>query len=251
MKRNTTDDAVLAAKLNDAVRAAQAGRPHFIGFLDERQAAFVHMELQRECKEPYKLWGGYSGAERVMLGVFPEYMLAEEEAFPLVPVTVRFRACDVLSHRDFLGAVLSHGVTRETVGDILVEPGRGVLFVRKEVADFLLLQTEKIGRVGVRISKGAEEPLPALHTFEPFSAVVASARLDCIVAAVVGCSREKAVLSITSGLVMLDHKIVISPSASVVEGAKLSVRGSGRYILDCAGSVTKKGRLRIEGRKYI
>ena len=81
--------------------------------------------------------------------------------------------------------------------------------------------------------------------------MVASARLDCIAALAAGVSREKAAGLISAGLVMLNHEVVTSVSTPVTEGAKLSVRGKGRYILDRVGPLTKKGRLSIAGRKYI
>lgn len=250
-KRAGMDDAVLEAKLKDAVRIAEHGRLHFVGFLDERQAGVAQSCMRRAGFSNYLLWGGYEEAERVLFGAFPDYLEACPQEFPLETITASYRGCDQLTHRDFLGALLSKGVVRETLGDILVEPGRAVLFARAEIADFLLQQTEKIGRVGVKLARGAQEPLPEAHTFAPFSGVVASARLDCIAALAVGLSREKAAGLISAGLVMLNHEVVTSVSTQVPEGAKLSVRGKGRYILDRVGPVTKKGRLSVAGRKYI
>jgi RNA-binding protein YlmH len=126
-----------------------------------------------------------------------------------------------------------------------------VLFARAEIADFVRNQTEKVGRVGVVMTPGAAEPLPEAHHFEAFSTVVASARLDCIVAAAIGSSREKSAEFIRDGLVMLDHEVSTTLSADVSEGSKLSIRGKGRFVLDRIGPVTKKGRLSIAGRKYI
>ena len=129
--------------------------------------------------------------------------------------------------------------------------GRAVVFVRDEVASFLVDQTAKIGKVGVRISAGAQTPYPVAHRFEPLSFVVASARLDCLVAALAGMSREKAVSCVSAGLVTLNHQEETSPSCRVEEGSKLSVRGKGKFIIDRLGPLTKKGRLCVSGRKYI
>lgn len=250
-KRTGTEDAVLEAKLEDACRFASNGRPHFIGFLDERQAALAERQMRRFGFTNYMLWGGTDEAERVLFGAFPDYMEPAAELFPMETLTFSYRSCDALTHRDFLGALLSKGIVRETVGDILVETGRSVLFVREEIAPFLTQQVDKIGRVGVRISPGASLPYPEPHTFSPFSGVVASARLDCIAALALGLSREKAADLVRAGLVMLNHEVQSSASAQVAEGDKLSVRGKGRYVLDRLGPMTKKGRLSVAGRKYI
>lgn len=246
------DDAVLEARLRDAARLSQSGgRPRFAGFLDERQAAFAQKIMKNIGCENYMLWGGHADAERVVFGVFPDFLTPDGAAFPVTPVTAVFRKCDELTHRDFLGALLANGIQRETLGDILVGEGRCVFFTRSEMTDFIVTQTEKIGRVGVSLSAGASEPLPDGRRFEPFTAVVASARLDCIVAAAAGCGRERSAELIRAGLVTLDHETAPSGSASVVQGSKLSIRGQGRFILDRLGPVTKKGRLSIAGRKYI
>ena len=65
-----------------------------------------------------------------------------------------------------------------------------------------------------------------------------------------GLSREKAAGLIRSGLVMVDHEVFQEPSLTVREGVNLSVRGTGRFIIDRLGPVTKKGRLNVAGRKY-
>lgn len=247
------EDAVLEAKILDAVRLCEkTGRPRFVGFLDEREAGLAQRIVRREGFRGSFFWGGYDEAERVMFGAFPEYYEEpDREEFPFCAITVKYRPCDVLTHRDFLGSFLAAGITRSAMGDILVGEGRSVLFVKDEVSGFLIEQISKIGRVGVRLSRGAEEPFPQGRGFQKISAVIASARLDCAVAACCGLSREKAASLIGSGAVMLCHEETLSVSAPVNAGDKLSVRGKGRYIVDRVGPVTKKGRLSFQARKYL
>nr|WP_319488213.1 YlmH/Sll1252 family protein [uncultured Caproiciproducens sp.] len=245
-------DTIFEAKLCDAVRLAQSGvQPRFVGFLDERQALAAQKIMNHIPFKNYMLCGGYDGSERVVFGAFPDFIAPDAAKFPITPVTASYRSCDELSHRDFLGALLANGIQRETLGDILVEEGRCVIFSRSEITDYILSQTTKIGRVGVQLAKGASQPLPLGRNFEDFSAVVASARLDCIVAAAIGTSREKSSEMIRAGLVMLNHEVNTSISAIVTQDSKLSIRGKGRFVLDRLGPMTKKGRLSIAGRKYI
>jgi RNA-binding protein YlmH len=203
-----SDDAVLKAKLCDAVRLAENGSsPRFVGFLDERQALSAQQIMSHMNYKNYMLYGGYDGSERVVFGAFPDFVEPDGEKFPITAVTASFRSCDKLSHRDFLGALLANGINRETLGDILVGEGTCVLYSRSEIANFILSQTTKIGRVGVKLTTGVPQSLPQGAHFEDFSAVVASARLDCIVAAAVGTSREKSSELIRAGLVMLNHEV--------------------------------------------
>ena len=252
MKQNSPgENAVLEARLLDAVRlCSRRSQPVFVGFLSQAEAFSAQEVLRREGFFRSMFWGGFEGAERVMFGAFPDYLEPEPELFPISAVTASFRDCDKLTHRDFLGSLMALGITRDTVGDLLIEPGRGVLFLREEMAGYVQTQVEKIGRVGVRLTPGFTEPLPGGLGFEPFSAVIASPRLDCVVAAALRTSREKAARLVESGAVLLGGVQILSVSAAVKDGDRLSVRGQGRFILDQIGPETKRGRVNLSGRKY-
>lgn len=125
-------DDVLKARLEEAVRLASfSGKPGFVGFLEDYQAGTALTVAARLNFSNLKLWGGFPDAERVFFGAFPDGMQPRAQAFPIIALTVRYRACDRLTHRDFLGALLHAGVDRSALGDILVEDGRCVFFLQK------------------------------------------------------------------------------------------------------------------------
>ena len=80
--------------------------------------------------------------------------------FPICGIEFSFRKCDRLTHRDFLGSLMSLGIERETVGDILVEDGRAVVFVKAELSDYVKSQISKVGRVGVKVDDADLSKLP-------------------------------------------------------------------------------------------
>ena len=243
------DDGLLAARVQDLLHQAQH-RPAFLGFLDETQAAICEDVLARAAPGAALLWGGYPDAERKIAGVFPDYLEPMPEMFPIAPITFTFRKEDSLSHRDFLGSLMALGVERDSIGDILVGKGRCVVFVRKELERYFLENVTKIGRVGVSGFPGAEEPLPLEREFQVMTGVVASQRLDCMVAFLCRISREKAAGLITAGLVMRNHRETLSVSERLNEGDSISVRGSGKFIIDRLGPFTVKGRLSVSCRKF-
>ena len=49
-----------------------------------------------------------------------------------------------------LGALLSLGIERETLGDFLIEDGRCVYFVREEISQFILMQVKKLDVLALR-----------------------------------------------------------------------------------------------------
>ena len=138
--------AILLARVRDAVNLCdKRHKPQFIGFLDEKEQLYTEkLALQMGFKN-YMFWGGHTSSERVVFGAFPDYIEPNVSFFPIRTITAAFRKCDQLSHRDFLGALLSLGMERETLGDFLIEDGRCVFFVREEISQFILMQIKKIG----------------------------------------------------------------------------------------------------------
>lgn len=248
MERKRDETELLRAKLRDCLRAVQH-RPCFLGFLDESQAALCQEFLRREPVSCL-FWGGYEDAERVIAGFFPEYMEPDPLAFPIKPLTFTFRKEDKPGHRDFLGSFMGLGIERDVLGDILVGEGRCVVFAREEMVRYLLDNTRKIGRIGVKGAEGCEEPLPVIREYKPVNGVVASNRLDCITALLCRTSREKAAGMIAAGRVALNHQERLETDWRVGEGDIISVRGSGKFIVDTFGPLTSKGRLTVKCRKY-
>ncbi len=246
------DEVLLSRRLDDLFAAVQNKNVcKFTNFLDERQAMVALATIRKKHFTDYLFWGGFSEAERVILGFFPDYMQPQGEAFPIVPITVTYRKEDKLSHRDFLGALMNLMIKRELIGDILVQEGQAVLFVHQNASKLVLEELKRVGRVGVKCSASLPATLPAAHQYKELSGTISSPRLDALVAMLAGISREKASNLIKSGLVMQNCEIVDSPSNEVAQEDKLSIRGYGKYILQRIGPVTKKGRVSISCLKYI
>ena len=181
---------LLAKRVYDTAELCLKGeKPKFLGFLSDEEAKFAESILKnRNCK--FEFYGGYESAQRVYLCCLPQW--AEKVQYPIVPLTVSYRKTDQLTHRDFLGSLMALGLKRETVGDILIEEGRAVIFSSEETAEYILSQISKIGRVGVQLKRDAELPLPKCSVLKEFSETVSSERIDCVVSAVSNISRGKA-----------------------------------------------------------
>ena len=119
----------------------------FLGFLSLEESLLADRILSKRNVK-YSFFGGYDTAERVMLGCFPDWAECEENYFPITAVTFDYRKADKLTHRDFLGSLMGLGIKRESVGDILVEDGRAVAFLSRDILKYVLTQIEKIGRTG-------------------------------------------------------------------------------------------------------
>ena len=240
-------DDILRARIEDTVYLSdKRGMPCYLGFLDLREQASARLMLPAMAEaDSYAFYGGYPEAERCILSVSPVYYAAEEADYPLCAVAFRYRAQKQLTHRDVLGTLMSIGIRRDAVGDILCGEGLSVVFLRNDVSRYVCEQIDRIGGEGVKTIPDYDGELPLSVEYESIRETVASPRLDSIVKALIHCSREKAAELIRVGSVSVDHRPVESVSAIVSENATVSVRGHGRYIIYQIGPETKKGRLTL------
>lgn len=222
--------------------------PKFVGFLTSEESAAAVNIVKSRAK--WQLFGGYENAERCMLGIFPEYMECNSEIFPISAFTVTYKKEYKLSHRDFLGAIMSLGIKRETVGDILVEDGRAVIFCKDEILKFITSGLEKVGNVGVRIENSFTLPLPKQSEKITVTYTVASARLDATVGALIGTSRSKSSDIISEGLVSVNSVMCKKITQQVNGGDYVTVRGYGKYKIISVNDKTKKGRTVLISEKY-
>lgn len=243
-------DKAFSAHIKDLFLSAQKRyTTRFTGFLDMHQLVLARQIAESSGYHNYSFFSGYTEGERTMLGVFSPY--GQQEPFPISPITLRFRKEDSINHRDILGSLMRLGITRDTVGDILIDEGFAVLFVTNSVLPIVLSELTKVGRCGVKVFEGMPESLPPLHHYLDIQKVVSSLRLDCLVAAMAGVSRDKSCQTIKSQFVSINGSQECNPSIKINEGDVVSIRGFGKFLFGNVIKTTKKDRLQILYKKYV
>ena len=261
MDRNNIDkiahnpeDRVLLAKLWDKINAGiRRNIPANTCFLSPRELEMARFLFGDESG--LYAFGGYEDAERKMLVYLPEYLefdsLYEEES-SLVCLRATFFEADVLTHRDFLGALMGAGIARETVGDICVGKGCCDFFVTAEIAPYILQNFLSAGRTRVHIEaiplKEAQIPEPEVKEIKD---TVASLRLDSIVSSGFRIGRSLAAQYISAGKAAIDGLPCEKPDKPVSEGMKISIRGLGKIKLQSVNGRTKKDRISVVIHRYV
>lgn len=200
----------------------------------------------------FVLDGGYSDAERriAFFGDESELGYIYESPIKCVkiePISKKF--AEKLSHRDYLGALMSKGIERKALGDILIVDDSAYLFCLENIADYMIDMLDSVRHTSVRCII-ADPPAELSEPPQITSMTVASDRLDALIAAVYKLSRSTAKELIVGGKVYIDSKLTESAGAEVKESAKVSVRGKGRFVYEGVSQETKKGRLRVNVRIY-
>lgn len=251
------EERVLLSRILDKLEAARnRSIPSYTPFLSPGERAAAE-GLLAACGHPrHAFFGGFEGAERTVCGFAPDWMEPEDlfagEDGPLTVVRMTFREGAGLSHRDFLGAVLGLGLTRQKMGDILVGQGSCDLILLKETAPILLSQLEQVGRWKVSCREAA---LTELEVEPPKVKVirdtVATPRLDAVAASGFSLSRGKAAGLIESGRVAVNHREVLKPDRTVAEGDVISCKGMGKFVVKEASALSKKGRVMVVLERYV
>ncbi len=254
MTENERLTALVSDKITQSERAYMLTHTNFLS-LAERSAASA---LCKESGVKFHFHGGYPDAERAVLFILPDYMEADEH-FPseedevLCVLSCRSAAgARSLSHRDYLGSLLSLGLEREVIGDILVRENGADIIILKSIADYLLANFNKAGHTPLKCDiKDIGALVPPEVKTETIRESVASVRLDAIVSAVFGFSRTEAAAQIAKGLVFVNDAETLKPDARLNIGDKLVVRGKGKAYFKEIGGTTRKGRLSVIFEKFV
>lgn len=217
----------------------------------QEQSAARRLLAAIGVEDGFCFFGGYEGAERCQLHFLPEWAW-EAEADAVRAIRCTWFQGGSLTHRDFLGSLMGLGLTRESIGDILVSEQSADVLVSGSVADFLLASWDSAGRVRLRT---AAVELSCLHIPVAKSKLirdtVSSLRLDSVVSSGFSISRAKAAEAIEGGRVQLNWAVCQKSDRAVAQGDTISLRGLGKCTVEEVGNQTKKGRIFVSIKRFL
>lgn len=230
------------------------------GFLSDRMCILAERTLAYigAGEDEWLFDGGYGTASRRVIVFVPQY-LTKDDAMLADNSNLRFVRLSyykdyLLTHRDFLGALTGDGISRDAIGDILVndQEKRADIVITEGVLGYMLQSFLSVGRAKVEVSELTREQLcvPEQKTVT-VKDTVASLRLDAVISSALGISREKAATAVDRGIVEVNHFPCQKGEKLLAEGDTVSVRGFGKFILSEIGSLSKKGRIFIEIKRFV
>lgn len=208
-------------------------------------------------------WGGYPEAERKIIAFLPgeEERSVSELSFPISCIQIspaNRRFCDDLTHRDYLGALMNLGLTRDQIGDIIVcqDERKGItaktafVFCKADKKEIICSLT-RIRHTTVTAQEVSFQDMKVEPSYQEIIGNVSSFRMDAILSLAIRSSRSQSLTLIQSGAVFLNGRCCTENAKKLEEGNIFSVRGYGKFRFDQIGTVSKKGRYRVVIKKYI
>ena len=265
MKENQTKELkLLESRFVELSRLAyQREIVTFSDFLNLNEQNILHTLPKEKLYTGYVSFGGYDLAERQMAAFIPDALylrygknsLSEDEiAYPfavlsIAPLNKRFS--EQLSHRDYLGALLTLGIERSKLGDILISDGEALVFTHRDMCGFISEELTRVRHTTVRVSEKEFSGADYTPKFEEIRGTVASVRLDSLLPLAFSSSRTKLSGLIEGAKVFVNGRLVTSNGYQVQEGDIISVRGMGKFRYEGAGQRTKKNRTYVVIHKYV
>lgn len=230
-------------------RVKKTSKSVFTDFLNpDEQIILKNMCLSERLY--FESCGGNGDFERAVC-VISSDVFKDEYPVEVIRVKGNFKF-EKLTHRDYLGSILSLGIKREKIGDINVFEDGAEVWVYEGMGSYIEANLDKIKHTGIKVETiNILYARQSVQKFKEMKINVPSMRLDCIVAALAGISRNEAVNAIKKGNIKVDYIIIGEPSEKVNAEQLISIRGNGRYRINSLLSKTKSDRLNITVKKYI
>ncbi len=246
------DDKWFIGHMEDlAVTADQTGYVAFSDFLDDHQRSLLS-KLEGRLPVCLDYFGGYADAERVMAVFYPDYMedslheIMQEELQLLwiQPLDLRF-VKKIPGHRDYLGALMGTGIRRDKLGDLLTTDKGAYLWVKRDIAPYLMQELTGVGPTSVMIHPvdASEMPQPEGGTESVVS--VSSMRLDAVISRGFNMGRSEAAKWIVAGKAMRNGLQILDVDKTVAVGDKLTLRGKGLLKIKENKGLSKSGRIQL------
>ena len=241
------DREALARVFDKAAAAEKKGIAMFTSFLSEREFMLVCERKKNIDSVPFTAFGGYEDAGRVMLC----FSVDDCEYFPIKAVRVMGKGVENLNHPDLLGSIISTGLERKSIGDIVKNGSEWVVFCEEGVADYLADSLTEVGGCYVKCAVSEVFDVEVSLQFEEITGTVNSLRADSVVSVMLKTSRSKAQEYIEAQRFFLNQQLCTKCDKEIRENDILTVRHHGKARLSEISGMSKKGRIFITIKKYM
>jgi len=191
--------------------------------------------------------GFFEGSERRMISFNNIY----KNSFPMKLIKIQNTSkFSNLTHRDFLGGILSLGIERNKIGDLLVFENACYVPVHEDIESFIIYNIDKIAKVVCSVEVIDNIEFLPEFTFEEEIILVSSLRIDGVVSKITNISRAKAVAMIEQGQVLINYIKIKDKSYELKGEERITIRGFGKFIIGNSIGNSKSGKMKMIIKKY-
>ena len=200
--------------------------------------ALSHMDLGVK----HQFLGINHDSEKKMICFYFDESQRETIKFPVKYFNIKNKSkFRDLEHKDYLGSIMSLGIKRELVGDLIVKNGSCYGIINSSIFDFLMNNIGKIGKNPSEITEIQSFDVPDVE-FEEKVESITSMRLDAIISTFGNISRNKAVEKIENGDILVNYLVVKEKNFLLKIEDTITIRKLGKFSLSKDLGVNRKGK---------
>ena len=239
--QNNEEDKLLIAKIADKIEISKTKNKITNSyFLNEFQVSMLEKQLTTMKEKQYFFFGGYDKCARKILVSYPDKLEKDivmkniDDIINCIKIEIPNEIKGELKHKDYLGTLMSFGLARERIGDIIVYDNRAYIIVMKENAEYIknsLKQERKFKKAKIQIVdlfKIETKPIE----YDSINILVSSLRLDNVISEILKTSRKVATEYLEDEKVTINYSIETKSHKSIKEKDLLVIRGHGKYIVE-------------------
>ncbi|MCH3910041.1 MAG: YlmH/Sll1252 family protein [Bacilli bacterium] len=213
----------------------------------------VDMNKETIGDSSYFIYGG-DEAERAVVFFLPSYMEVEEEKkkeeqgenIALLHIEGKNeKFMEKLTHRDYLGALMSLGYEREQFGDILVYDKGAYVYCLSPIAEEVAKSLLSVSHSYVKTSILAPKECPIKKETEEKKINVPSLRIDAVISECFSLSRADSKSLIENGSLFVNGINKTNTSYIIKDGDVVACKGFGKFIYEGETGVSRKSRIFI------
>lgn len=256
MLKNDENKILVAKILDKQQNCLSKNRITYSDFLNEKDIMLIQKNVKLEnCF----FYGILENADRKIIVFYPE-KISEEMAkqnlnkiLSVIRIELPKEMYGKYEHRSYLSALIKIGIIREKIGDIIVsDEGADVIcfetnrnYIIQGLQNLTRFKKAKINEIVFSELKEKKK------NFIELNIIVASLRVDNIVAELAKVSRSKVEELLKNDKILINYEIVSKASKNVKIGDILTIRGIGKFIIDGLVRNTRNDRLVINVKKYV
>lgn len=192
-------------------------------------------------------YGIFNEAERKIISFNNLYQIE----YPIKIIKIKNKSkFKNLSHKDYLGSIMSLGIKRSKLGDLIVKKEICYVAAFSDIAEYIASNLNKVSNVNCEVSILESDEIDMNHEFTEEVVNIQSKRLDSIVSKITRKSRSTAEEMISRGDVLINYSVYRDKSKEVKENDRITVRRYGKYILGSIIGNSKSGKLKVIIKKY-
>ena len=137
------------------------------------------------------------------------------------------------------------GIRRDKLGDLLTTEKGAYIWVKKEIAPYIMQELTGVGPTSVMIQAVEASEMPKPEGGVESVVSVSSMRLDAVISRGFNMGRSEAVKWIVAGKVMRAGVQILDVDKNVAIGDKLTLRGKGLLKIKEDKGISKSGRIQL------